>query len=67
VLMSSSQLIFGWCCAHAAHDVLALQSAASCSGYNHELLCDRPVDDCTLLMVMGGMCAGGGPAAPSEG
>ncbi len=65
--MSSFQLTFVCCCAHAAHDVLALQSAASCSGYNFELLCDIPVNDCAFLMVMGGMCAGGGPAAPSEG
>ncbi len=60
-------LTFVCCCAHAAHDVLALQSAASCSGYVSELHCDILIIDCTLLMVMGDLYAGGGSAAPSEG
>ena len=65
-MLSSSALTFVCCCADMAHGVLTLQSAASCSGCKIELLCDIPVNDCALLMVLGDMYAGGGPPAAAQ-
>ncbi len=44
-MMSSQHWLFVCNCAHAAHDVLTVQSAVSSSGYKRELLCDRPVNE----------------------